>query len=336
MVSADEKLGKPQQPPQQPHGVDISVAIRAYNSEETLALILEKLKSQINTENMSWEIIIVDNNSTDATQQIAQDYQSNWDRPYPLKYFLEAKQGAAFARRRAISEAAGEIVSFLDDDNFPGDHWVSEIYAFSQSHPQAGVFGSRIRGDFEVAPPKDFKKIQGFLAIKEYGETPRLFNADLLDLPAGAGMAVRKAVWLENIPEQLQLKGPVGQSLASKGEDFESMVHISRSGWEIWYNPEMCIDHRIPACRLEKDYLLRLVRASGLNVCTLRLVKAKGWQKPLIVARLVLGSSRRAIKQFFKYRGRFEDDIVASCEMAFFVSSLMSPLNHLRNKQDSS
>ncbi|WP_121971002.1 hormogonium polysaccharide biosynthesis glycosyltransferase HpsE [Leptolyngbya sp. BC1307] len=325
MALADQAHSQPQP------GLDVSVAIRAYNSTETIGKILDKLKSQTGTEGINWEIIVVDNNSTDDTQKIVQDYQASWDRPYALKYFLESRQGAAFARRRAIAEATGEIISFLDDDNFPDSHWVAEIYAFGKAHPKAGVFGSRIRGEFEVTPPKNFRSIQGFLAIKEYGETPRLFNADKLDLPAGAGMAVRRQVWLDSIPDQMRLKGPVGKSLASKGEDFESMVHISRAGWEIWYSPKMCIYHQIPACRLEKDYLLKLVRSSGLNVCTLRLTKAKPWQKPVIVTRIVLGNSRRAVKHFFKHRGRFEDDVVASCEMAFFVSSLISPLNHLKN-----
>ncbi|MGB3670891.1 MAG: hormogonium polysaccharide biosynthesis glycosyltransferase HpsE [Phormidesmis sp.] len=309
---------------------DISVVIRAYNAEETLPTILEKLKSQTGTDKILWEVVVVDNNSTDATAQIVRDYQASWQRPYPLKYFLELQQGAAVARKRAVAESSGELIGFLDDDNFPHERWVAEIYAFSKSYPKAGVFGSRIEGEFEIEPPKDFQKIQGFLAIKEYGDRPRRFNADLLDLPAGAGMVVRKQVWLDNIPKKPQLQGPVGKSLAEKGEDFESMIHISRTGWEIWYNPEMRIYHKIPAWRLEKDYLLTLVRCSGLNVCTLRCARAQSWRKPIIVARIIVGSFQKSIKHFLTYRGRFEEDIVASCQMEFFRSSLISPLYYLK------
>ncbi len=310
--------------------LDVSVVIRAYNSEETLPAILDKLRSQTDTDAIAWEVIVVDNNSTDATAQIVKDYQSKWERSYPLKYFLETKQGAASARKRAVAESSGGLIGFLDDDNFPDERWVAEIYAFSSSHPKAGVFGSRIQGEFEVEPPKDFKKIQGFLAIKEYGDRPRRFNADLLDLPAGAGMVVRKRVWVENIPQKLQLQGPVGASLTEKGEDFESMIHISRTGWEIWYNPEMRIYHKIPAWRLEKDYLLNLVRCSGLNVCTLRCVRAKSWRKPIIAARIIAGSLQKSIRHFLAYKGQFEEDVVASCQMEFFRSSLISPLYYLK------
>ena len=310
--------------------LSISVAIRAYNSAETLPTILDKLKAQEDTDEIQWEVIVVDNNSTDATAQIVQQYQANWNRSYPLKYFLETRQGAAFARKRAISESNGELIGFLDDDNFPSERWVTEIDSFSQQYPKAGVFGSQIHGEFEVPPPKDFQKIQGFLAIKEYGNQPRRFNAEVLDLPAGAGMVVRKKVWTDNIPKQLQLQGPVGESLAEKGEDFESMIHISRTGWEIWYNPKMCIYHKIPAWRLEKDYLLNLVKCSGLNVCTLRCVRATAWRKPVIVSRIIAGSLHKSLKHFVAHKGQFSDSLVANCQMTFFLSSLVSPIYYLR------
>ncbi len=307
----------------------ISVVIRAYNSEENLPTILDALKSQAATEGFQWEVVVVDNNSTDTTPQIVRSYQEQWNYPYPLRYVLEPQQGAVFARQRAIAESKGVLVGFLDDDNIPGPHWVSAIHTFDQQHPQAGVFGSQIHGDFEIPPPKDFQKIQGFLAIKEYGQEPRKFNASLLDLPAGAGMVVRKQVWLEAVPQTLQLQGPVGNSLKSKGEDFESMIHISRAGWEIWYNPKMRLHHRIPAWRLEEDYLMELVNCSGLNICTLRLSSAKMWQKPLIVGRIFLGSSKKVLKHYVQHRGQFDSDIVARCQMSFFLGCLMSPFVHI-------
>jgi len=308
---------------------DVSVAIRAYNSAETLPAILDNLKSQVDTDAIQWEIVVVDNNSTDATAQIVQRYQADWNRPYPLKYFLETHQGASFARKRAIAESQGTLIAFLDDDNIPDTKWISAIHTFEQQYPQAGVFGSQIHGDFEVPPPKDFRKIQGFLAIKEYGTLPRKFNADLLDLPAGAGMVVRKHVWLETVPNKLQLKGPVANSLTSKGEDFESMIHIRGAGWEIWYNPEMCIHHKVPAWRLEEEYLQELVRCSGLNICTLRFSRAAIWQKPLIATRIILGSTHKALKHFWEYKGNFDNNIVARCQMTFYLSCLMSPFTHI-------
>ncbi|NEP11014.1 MAG: glycosyltransferase family 2 protein [Symploca sp. SIO2C1] len=310
--------------------LDFTVAVRAYNSQQNLPLILDKLRSQLGTQNISWEIVVVDNNSTDNTAKIVQEYQSNWCQPYPLRYYLEPKQGAVYARWRAVREARGKLIGFLDDDNFPDSNWVSAAYSFGQSYPQAGVYGSQVHGEFEVDPPENFKRIQAFLAIKEHGSQPRLYNHSTLNLPAGAGMVIRKQVWLDNVPEKLVLQGPVGKSLSGKGEDFEAMIHIGEAGWEIWYNPDMSIEHQIPASRLERHYLISLMRSAGLNVCTLRLTKVSNWQKPVIITRIIVGNLRRIIRHWLQYRGQYNSDLVAACELEFFVSSLLSPFSYFK------
>ena len=115
--------------------LNFSVAIRTYNGEKYLPLLLEKLRSQVNTENISWEIVIVDNNSTDNTTRIIQEYQLDWPESYPIHYFFEPQQGACYARQRAMKEAKGSLVGFLNDDNLPSPDWVASAYVFGQSHP---------------------------------------------------------------------------------------------------------------------------------------------------------------------------------------------------------
>ncbi|BDI17360.1 hypothetical protein ANSO36C_31620 [Nostoc cf. commune SO-36] len=92
--------------------LDITVAIPTYNGESRLPELLERLQNQVNTENLSWEIIVIDNNSTDKTAKVVQTYQNNWRCPYPLKYCFEAQQGAAYARKTAVAEAKGRINRF--------------------------------------------------------------------------------------------------------------------------------------------------------------------------------------------------------------------------------
>lgn len=141
---------------------NFSVAIRTYNRAKYLPELLEKLRSQINTDNISWEIVIVDNNSTDNTANIIQQYQRDWKKNFPINYYFESKQGASFARQRAIKEAKAPLIGFLDDDNIPAPDWVASAYTFGQAYPQAGAYGSRIHGDFEVQPPENFERIAGF------------------------------------------------------------------------------------------------------------------------------------------------------------------------------
>ncbi len=310
--------------------MDFTVAIRTYNGAARLPRILDAIREQVDTADILWEVLVVDNNSTDQTVEIISKYQTNWLDTVPLRYVLETQQGAVFARKRAIQEAQGTWIGFLDDDNFPSLNWVAAAYRFTQTHSQAVAYGSRIRGKFEVQPPPGFERIQSFLAIKERGDQPNLYQPRLLSLPAGAGLVVKRQAWLEYVPKCLKLKGPVGKSLAAKGEDFEALLNLSQAG-EIWYNPEMTIEHEIPAWRLEKDYLIQLVSSVGLTICQLRMIQAKSWQKPLIILQITLGSVRRIIRHLIQYKGPVGTDVIATCEMAFYVSTFISPLHFLKN-----
>ncbi|NCS41732.1 MAG: glycosyltransferase family 2 protein [Microcystis aeruginosa BS13-10] len=118
--------------------IDFSVVICTYNGAAKLPTLLERLRSQRQIDNLNWEILIVDNNSNDGTAKLIAEYQRGWDRSYPLRYCFEARQGLAFARRLAVREAQGELLGFLDDDNWPADDWVATAYSFGQCHPQAG------------------------------------------------------------------------------------------------------------------------------------------------------------------------------------------------------
>ncbi|MGD1701970.1 hormogonium polysaccharide biosynthesis glycosyltransferase HpsE [Dapis sp. BLCC M229] len=309
--------------------VQFTVAIPTYNGEKRLPKVLDKLREQINTEHFYWEIIVVDNNSKDNTAAVVQDYQKNWSEAYDLRYCFEAEQGLAFARQKAIEEAKGELIGFIDDDVFAAPDWVSMAYKFAQEHPKAGAYGGQIHGNFEVEPPKNFERIKVFLAIRERGSKPHLYNPEKLIMPPGAALVVRKQAWCENVPSRLALIGRVnGSTLA--GEDFETLLYIHKAGWEIWYNPTMEAYHQIPKRRLEKDYLIPLVRGCGLCICQLRMRNIKTWYQPIVMSKILLGSLRRVIKHLIEYRGQVKTDLIAACELEFFISSFLSPFFYLK------
>ncbi|MHC5833495.1 MAG: glycosyltransferase, partial [Nostoc sp.] len=91
-------------------------------------------------------------NSSDNTSEIIQNYQKIYHGSSHLRYFLETEQGAAFARLRAVREARGQLIAFLDDDNLPAPDWLAQAYTFGLEHPQAGAWSGQIHGDFEVKP----------------------------------------------------------------------------------------------------------------------------------------------------------------------------------------
>jgi glycosyltransferase involved in cell wall biosynthesis len=305
-------------------GMHITVAIPTYNGESRLPRVLERLQAQINTQHIAWEILIVDNNSTDNTAKVIQEYQANWSNTYPLRYCFEAEQGAAFARQRAVREAKSLLIGFLDDDNLPAPNWVEQAYSFAQTYPKAGAFSGQIHGDFEVTPPENFARIQAFLAIREHGPTPHRFEPENLRLPPAASLVVRQQAWSESVPSRPTLTGKL-PGVMVQGDDYEPLLYMHKAGWEIWYNPELHTDHQIPHWRLERDYLLSISRGCGLATCQLRLINAKPWQKPIVIVRTLLGNLRRVILQAIAYQVKGKKDLIAECELEFFWGSLMSP-----------
>ncbi|MGJ3253843.1 MAG: hormogonium polysaccharide biosynthesis glycosyltransferase HpsE [Elainellaceae cyanobacterium] len=311
--------------------IDFTVAIPTYNGASRLPALLDRVRSQIETDSFHWEVIVVDNNSSDATADVVKHYQEHWLDHSSLRYCFEPEQGLAYARQRAIDEAAGDLIGFLDDDNLPARDWVASAYAFAQTHPRAGGYGGQIHGDYETPPPPNFKRIQSFLAIRERGNTAHRYDAETLSLPPGAAMVVRQSVWQACVPSRLKLVGRVNGSSLS-GEDYEALLHIYYAGWEIWYCPTMHTYHQIPAQRLGRDYLLSLVKGAGLCVCQLRLMYVPSWKKPLVIAKIMLGSMRRAVRHWLNYRQQFSSDLIAECEMAYFLSCIASPIYLLMGK----
>lgn len=309
--------------------LNITIAIPTYNGAKRLPQVLECLLQQTGVENLQWEVIVVNNNSSDNTHVVIENYQKIFNANCPLRYCTEIVQGIPFARQRAVSEARGEFIAFIDDDNLPAPDWVIAAYVFGQEHPFAGAWSGQIHGEYEVEPPKNFEKIQAFLAIREHGSQPHLFDPNNLRLPPGAGLVVRKKAWCEAVPLTPNLHGKL-PGLFIQGDDYEALLYIHKASWEIWYNPEMHIGHQIPHWRLEKDYLLTLARGCGLCTCQLRFINTNNWQKPIVFIRTFLGNLRRVVQHFTKYNSQLTTDIILRFEIEFYLGSMISPFYLLR------
>ncbi|MDJ0520359.1 MAG: hormogonium polysaccharide biosynthesis glycosyltransferase HpsE [Trichodesmium sp. MO_231.B1] len=309
---------------------DFTVAIPTYNGAERLPLILDKLRSQVKIDGLSWEVIVVDNNSQDSTQKLVREYQKNWLQQIPLKYCFEEKQGAGFARKKAVIVSNSPLIGFLDDDNLPAQDWVASAYEFAQKYPKAGAYASQIHGDFAGELPPNFDRIKPFLAITERGNEPLLYKPAMKVMPPSAGLVVRREAWLENIPEHCILTGRKTGSMLT-GEDTETISYIQQGGWEIWYNPTMEVIHKIPKHRLQKDYLISFFQGIGLSRYVTRMLGVKLWLKPLALLAYTVNDTRKIIRHLLKYNLKLRTDLVAACELELYINSLISPFYLWKN-----
>ncbi|MBW4523806.1 MAG: hormogonium polysaccharide biosynthesis glycosyltransferase HpsE [Phormidium tanganyikae FI6-MK23] len=301
--------------------MDLSVVICTYNGEARIGQVLDRVRSQIHTDPIAWEVLVIDNNSRDNTKQIVSNCAD-------VRYVFEAEQGLAFARSRAIREAAGQWVAFLDDDTLPDQNWVAQAYQFAQAHPEIGAFGGQIHAEYEVEPPVGIKKLAPYLAIVERGSKPHKYDRVL---PPGAGLVVQRQVWLDAVPEKLVLVGRTTAAMLAS-EDIEAILHIQNSGREIWYNPEMHLYHQIPHWRTERSYLLKLVKGVGLARHHIRMTRWKAWQRPIVTIAYLTNDLRKLFAHWVKSRNSQSLEVV--CEQQLLVSSLVSPfyLGSLKQK----
>ncbi len=313
--------------------VDFTVAIPTYNGATRLPALLEALRSQ-HVSGLNWEILVVDNNSRDRTAAVVQEIQAEWaSLPYSpsLRYEFEDQQGAAFARQKAMQSAHSRWVGFLDDDIVPATDWVAAAVKFAEAHPEAGAFGGQIHPAFAAPPPPDFERIQSFLAIRERGDQAHLYRPEHLVLPPSAAWVVQRPAWLSVVPPKPQLSGRVKGSMM-QGDDYEPLLFLHKADYPIWYCPDMHVHHQIPKQRLERDYLVALSQGCGQCVCHLQMLRVEPWQAPFTLVKLTLGNAKRLFQHYAKYGRTSSADLVTQCERAFFISSLLSPVNFLRTR----
>jgi glycosyltransferase involved in cell wall biosynthesis len=303
---------------------DFTVAIPTYNGAERVPKVLDRLRSQLGTESLNWEIIVVDNNSSDTTAQVVKSYQENWNLPYGLVYILEQKQGATFARHRAIEAATSELIGFLDDDNLPRENWVINAYKFGIEHPEIGAFNGKIHGKYIAPPPPNFERIAAYLAIRDHGETDHSFAPERIHLPPGAGLIIRRQAWLDSVPSSPKVLGNTAGKIA-RGEDYEPLLYMHKAGWKIWYTPSLEIDHEIPPWRLERKYLLNLSQSCGLATYNLAIINASSKQKFILFLRTIYGNFKRIIKHLLRYNLAGKRDFVSDCELIFLWGCMVSP-----------
>jgi glycosyltransferase involved in cell wall biosynthesis len=211
---------------------------------------------------LPWEVIVVNNASTDNTATVAQMLWPN-PAPAPLRVIDEPQPGQAYARQRGLAAATYDWISFVDDDNWVCPQWVSTIAEIFLNHPEVGAIGGTniVTSDHEI--PKWFASYQEAYAVGPQGKT----SGDVTQSRGflfGAGLSLRKSAWRSLIDQGFcpLLSGRQGKSLAS-GDDYELCLALQVHGWRLWYDTRLCLQHYMSASRLRWSYLRQLSRQLG-------------------------------------------------------------------------
>jgi len=232
-------------------GLDISVIICTYNRCDMLATVLRSLAALDVDPRLSWEVMVVDNNSTDRTREVVE--QAAAEGLGNLRYLFEGRQGKSHALNSAIEAAEGEILAFTDDDVTVHPGWLTGLKSTFDRYPCLGA-GGKIIATFDCTPPSWLRldiprPFLSPLVSFDHGETPSVLREE----PYGANMAFRKEAFHRYGLFRTDL-GPVKGNPMGKGEDSEFASRLLAAGEVMMYAADAIIYHPVEKKRMQKKY----------------------------------------------------------------------------------
>ncbi len=233
-------------------GIDVSVVVCTYNRAELLPGALASVQALVTDSPLAYEIVVVNNASTDDTPRVIEAAARN--SPVPLRGVYEPRPGVVAARNRGIHEARGEWIAFFDDDQIADPRWLAELLAMTREKSiRCAGGGCRLSlppgGPYDLGP-----EFRGLLGENGAGDAPqRAVPGQAL----GTGnLLVHRGVFAEI--------GVFNEEARDGGEDTDLFGRMFAAGIEAWYTPRAFSFHVVPPYRLTPAYLRwKSIRGGG-------------------------------------------------------------------------
>jgi glycosyltransferase involved in cell wall biosynthesis len=230
--------------------VMFSIVLCTYNRSTSLQITLDSLAQLVVTPHITWELVVVDNNSKDATAATVRKFAA--EQAFPVRYVFEERQGLSVARNTGIDNARGKYIIFTDDDVTFDGMWLARIAETFERWGCAGV-GGRIVPVWNTDKPKWLAmtgpyKMGGAIVHFDLGDETKP-----LEHPAfGANMAFRRDLFDRYGGFRADL-GRCGATLLSF-EDSDFFGRLKEGGEHLMYVPNAVVYHPVTPERLQRAY----------------------------------------------------------------------------------
>lgn len=233
----------------------ISIVICTFNRASSLIKTIKTLEYLRNENNVEYEILIIDNNSSDNTYNAVKALVAD---NANIRYIFEPNQGLSRARNRGILESKGQILAFLDDDVLVDPGWLVNVYKCFYGSSIACV-GGRIYPHWEEPRPSwlgDY--LYPYLALLDLGcEKMRMVEPKLW----GANLIFNKMVFDKYGLFDIKFGRTAGKLYGN--EEIELIQRLIHNGEEVYYMPDIIVHHCIGKNRLKKSYFRKWLFDSG-------------------------------------------------------------------------
>lgn len=260
----------------------ISVVICSHNRANHLLKAIQSVVEQCVPRD-KYEIIVVDNGSTDRTRELVRDFESTDN----VHYIFEGMLGLCHARNTGWQRARGRYVAYLDDDAIASPGWLAAIEEAFAIAPGAGVVGGRVDPIWEAPRPVWLSEdLAAGLTILDWSDTPKVIPDVRVEWLAGANIAIPAAI-LSEIGGFHPWLDRVGKRMLFSGDVF-LQKQIIRRGYSCFYHPKIAVNHLVPKSRLQKRWFIRRYYSQGLSDAVMQLIE----QTPSRTKRIRLAFSK--------------------------------------------
>jgi glycosyltransferase involved in cell wall biosynthesis len=278
--------------------LDVSVIICTYNRGPTVLGAIESVIRQT-VELPSFEILVVDNGSSDDTSELIRAQYSGSPQVVLLR---EANLGLSRARNAGLKAARGRIVAYLDDDAIAGQGWLAQIpRAFETGGPKVACVAGRVEPLWQAPRPTWLhNELLGYLSVIQYSPTATLMEGD--QGPVGANMAFKTEVLRRLGGFSVEL-GRAGSASLLSNEEISVFRRLTALGFATLYDPNLCASHIISAARLNKTWFRERSYWQGRSDGIMRIQNSRNASIAralgLLKAGLALGARPTQIWAFF-------------------------------------
>jgi glucosyl-dolichyl phosphate glucuronosyltransferase len=238
---------------------DISAIVCTYNRCAVLKESLSRIDCQ-QANGLRYEIIVIDNNSTDDTRQVIEAFAAS--SRCSIRYIFEPRQGVSHARNAGIAAARAPLLAFFDDDVLVSSDWLAQIKQTFDLHTDIDFVGGKVLPRWENPPPVWLTHDNWApIAAQDYGDEPFVLDVTTTVGLISANLAIRREAldevgWFHT--ELQRVKDGIGSM-----EDQELLERLARAGKRGLYAPQLVVWADVPEPRMRLAYHRRWHRGHG-------------------------------------------------------------------------